>query len=251
MEEKILELAKNSIDPHYWKEFLFAFERGKRARPVLMQKICKKLGVKEAPLEGAQTAVELIHGASLIHDDFVDDDRERRGKKSFFAAFGKNKGVLFGDYCFAASLKILVRHQYPKKIIDSVVNAVFEMVESQLDLENHTITDLDSYLKYAAGKTAGLFELCATIPMEYYKVENKMAKEFAKLYGLVFQLVDDLSEQKPEEANIKNFLPLAEARQFVQKKVQELESLNFIPLSELPFILPIEPFLKKKAATFH
>ncbi|MBU0636209.1 polyprenyl synthetase family protein [Candidatus Micrarchaeota archaeon] len=251
MGEKILELAKNSIDPAYLKELYFVLERGKRARPVLMQKICGKLGVKEDPLEEAQTAVELIHSASLIHDDFVDDDRERRGKKSFFAAFGKNKGVLFGDYCFAASLKILIHHQYPKKIIDSAVNAVFEMVESQLDLENHKVKDLDSYLKYATGKTARLFELCAIIPMEYYKVESKVAKEFAKLYGLVFQLVDDLSEQKPEEANIKNFLSLAEAKQFVQKKIQELESFNFIPLSELPFILPIESFLKGNAVASH
>lgn len=231
---RLHEVASHVISPAHQNALAYAIANGKHVRPAFMERICLELNVDFTPLMDAAAGIELIHAASLVHDDMVDEDAQRREKPSFHSKYGMKNSILYGDYFFVSALQLFSQKKYPREISSHVLNAVQLMTDAQLMETQEKVVDFDSYLMYANGKTTSLFELCARIPLEYYGITHHHAVLFAQKYGLAFQLSDDLSEEK-DELNIQRFLGRENAVKYVQQIWREMDEMSFIARNELTF----------------
>ena len=145
-------------------------------------------------------AVELIHNASLIHDDVIDESKIRRGRTTLNDKFDNQLAVISGDYLLGESLKKLVKiGSIP--VIDIFADTVKSMCFGEVNqyFNKYKKTDIEKYVEKSSQKTGSLFEsaLKASIILAGNEVEEK-AVEFASNFGLAFQIRDDL-------LNIKTF----------------------------------------------
>ena len=170
---------------------------GKMMRPILVLLAAKLYGeVCEATLRTA-VALELLHNASLVHDDVVDESKERRGQLSVNAIFNNKVAVLSGDYLLATALMqvALTRHA---DIIDVVASLGQELAEGELlQLDNVRNPDFSEarYFEVIRKKTAALFSACAkagalSVNTADENVEN--ARLLGEYVGLCFQIKDDI-----------------------------------------------------------
>lgn len=139
-------------------------------------------------------AVELIHNASLIHDDVIDESKIRRGRTTLNDKFDNQLAVISGDYLLGESLKKLVKiGSIP--VIDIFADTVKSMCFGEVNqyFNKYKKTDIEKYVEKSSQKTGSLFEsaLKASIILAGNEVEEK-AVEFASNFGLAFQIRDDL-----------------------------------------------------------
>lgn len=143
-------------------------------------------------------ATELIHNASLIHDDVIDESVIRRGKDSINSKFGDKFSIIAGDY-----VTTLATQELLKLANNDVLQIYFETIskmcegESLQYFQKGKIPTLDEYLKKTQYKTAELFKACLVASSIYSK--NQMlveAREFAINYGIAFQIRNDLEDYK-------------------------------------------------------
>jgi octaprenyl-diphosphate synthase len=172
-------------------------QKGKRIRPFLVLLTAKMSGnIDESTYRGA-ALVEILHTATLIHDDVIDDADTRRGLASINAIWKNKIAVLMGDYLLAKGLLLSLDnrdHEYLKIISDSVRRMseaeILQIAKSrQLDLDEKT------YLKIIFGKTASLIATCTEIGAVSAKVsgeEQKKLRDFGENLGMAFQIRDDL-----------------------------------------------------------
>ena len=134
----------------------------------------------------AATAVEMLHNTSLLHDDVVDGDRERRGQPSVNARWGNRVAVLVGDYHLAQLMHLLdeMDDAEATRMLNRTVTA---MTEAELMALENLPPDKERYMHIIDGKTARLFATaCALGNPEY--------EEFGLHYGRLFQLRDDQTD---------------------------------------------------------
>ena len=165
---------------------------GKRVRPVLCLAAGDAIGIEVERILPAAAAVELVHSFSLVHDDLpaLDDDRERRGVPSVWAAFGEATAILAGDALLAEAFRLALTYPTPA-VARELADATLSMIGGQqLDLEGgaelHHLHSL---------KTGGLFNasvMCALWAGEVPIGEHPPWRAFAGELGLLFQVVDDL-----------------------------------------------------------
>ena len=143
-------------------------------------------------------ATELIHNASLIHDDAIDENVIRRGKDSINSKFGDKFSIIAGDY-----VTTLATQELLKLANNDVLQIYFETIskmcegESLQYFQKGKIPTLDEYLKKTQYNTAELFKACLVASSIYSK--NQMlveAREFAINYGIAFQIRNDLEDYK-------------------------------------------------------
>lgn len=229
------EIAARVIPAEHQGALSTAFTGGKHARPWLLQRTCMELGLDPSPLWDASTAIELIHAASLVHDDIVDHDPTRRGEKNIPSRYGLEQGILYGDYLFLAALELLSQPKYPAAFARMAVQTVKAMTQAQLMEVQGRVDNETAYWRYAQGKTAELFGLCARIPLEFSGTTHPGAVDFATTYGLAFQVADDLSEEK-DEVCLQRFIGREKALERFRSQIGMLKDFHFIPVEELPFI---------------
>ncbi|MBS5803135.1 MAG: polyprenyl synthetase family protein [Brachyspira sp.] len=173
------------------KEFLLA--PSKRIRPVLAflyLKACN-INITDAHIK-IQSIVELIHNASLIHDDVIDNGKLRRAKKTMNAVFNNRLAVISGDYILSVTLQKLTELNSIElvKIFSTVID---NMCSGEIDqhFSRFHITGLEQYIEKSYKKTGALFEasIKAALRLENLPPDNA---EFAKLFGIAFQIRDDL-----------------------------------------------------------
>ncbi len=172
-------------------------QKGKKIRPLLVllsANICG--GVTERTYRGA-TLVELLHTATLIHDDVVDDANKRRGMWSINALFKNKVAVLMGDYLLSRGLMISVDGK-DYDFLGVTTNAVKRMSEGELlQIQKTRKLDIDeeTYFKVISDKTASLLETCCSIGA-MSTTENKdyieAMKNFGHSLGMSFQIRDDI-----------------------------------------------------------
>ena len=140
------------------------------------------------------TAVEMIHNASLLHDDIIDRSDTRRGQPSVNARWNNSVAVLVGDYLLAQVMRILHEIDEPDTT-HRIIQTVEAMAEAELlaqENEGSKINSSSTYLKIIDGKTARLFATaCALGNPEY--------EEFGLHYGRLFQLQDDIADGEDNE----------------------------------------------------
>lgn len=171
--------------------------KGKQIRPLLSflsAKICNP--VTESTIHTA-LALELLHTASLIHDDIVDDTFERRGRESVNALWKNKIAVLVGDYLLSQSLHIAGKTR-SLEILDKITNLGKELSDGELlQIFNakNIETDENKYLEVIRKKTAALFSVCTScgaISVGATKEKTERLNEFGNIYGICFQIKDDI-----------------------------------------------------------
>ncbi|HZQ82406.1 MAG TPA: polyprenyl synthetase family protein [Gaiellaceae bacterium] len=165
---------------------------GKRVRPVLCLATGDALGARVEDVLPAAAAVELVHSFSLVHDDLpaLDNDDERRGAPSVWAAYGEAAAILAGDALLAEAMRLALT--YPTgAVARELVEATLGMIGGQqLDLEGERDLARLHALKTGALFTASI--MCALWAVELPLDEHPPWRAFAGELGLLFQIVDDV-----------------------------------------------------------
>lgn len=170
---------------------------GKRMRPMLTLLIAKNFGEVTADTLNAAVSLELLHTASLVHDDVVDESDKRRGQASVNATYGNKVAVLVGDFILSSALQIgansgyrgIVRHlaELGKTLADGEI--------LQLTNDRNECLSKDKYYEIIEKKTAILFEKCAILAAETGGAtpeQVEAARQFGYNIGMIFQIRDDI-----------------------------------------------------------
>jgi octaprenyl-diphosphate synthase len=170
---------------------------GKRLRPALLLLTAKYAGYEGNSAVRLGAVVELIHSATLIHDDVIDGAELRRGRPSSNARWGNHMSVLAGDWLYMQAFQMALEERN-FRVLDLLIELTQNMVEGEL-LQLNQIGRMDvseqDALELATRKTAGLFAGCARLGAvlgnQPGEKEESLA-EYGHYAGLAFQLVDDL-----------------------------------------------------------
>jgi secondary thiamine-phosphate synthase enzyme len=176
---------------------------GKRLRPKLVQ-LTAGIGPRSEPLRAAAlaAAVELLHNATLIHDDYVDESTHRRGRPTVAAAEGPERAIAVGDYYFAKATR-LIAEIGNRDVTSTIAEALEAICASQIDdvaLRGGYPGDHDSYLRVVRGKTAALFAAaCAAgaLLSEASPEIVEAVRRYGDLLGVAFQMADDMVDFSP------------------------------------------------------
>jgi len=176
---------------------------GKRLRPKLVQ-LTSAIGPRSEPLRAAAlaAAVELLHNATLIHDDYVDESTHRRGRPTVAAAEGPERAIAVGDYYFAKATRMIAEIGN-RDVTSAIAEALEAVCASQIDdvaLRGAYPGDRDSYLRVVRGKTASLFAAaCASGALLSGATPEVVAalRRYGELLGTAFQMVDDMVDFSP------------------------------------------------------
>ena len=177
---------------------------GKRIRPTITILIARALNYQGNELTKLATAIELLHTATLIHDDVVDQSELRRGKISIHKKWNNAHGVLVGDFVYSKAFQLMASLKN-KQIIQTLADSTNRISEGEVMqlnfLESKSIKEED-YFEIIGRKTAELFKACAHTAALIAEAEENLVKtscEFAYALGIVFQLTDDLLDYYGDE----------------------------------------------------
>ncbi len=177
---------------------------GKRLRPTLVLLTAKLVGDGESAVRlGA--VVEMIHTATLVHDDVIDDARTRRGRPSTNIKWGNHTSVLAGDWLYMQAFQIALRERN-FHILDLLIGITQSMVEGELlqlqRIGSINVSEAD-YMDLVDRKTAGLFSTCARLGAIVggadTETEDRLG-DFAWNVGMAFQLIDDVLDFTAHES---------------------------------------------------
>jgi len=171
--------------------------RGKRLRPAVMMLSARSGGFFTPRLVYAALAVELIHTATLLHDDVVDESEIRRGQDTVNARWTNLVSVLMGDFLFSRAFRVMVDTESPELIrsLSSATNRVSYGELRQIEeMSNFDLPEKD-YIKIIADKTASLFAVsceAGAILKKASPKERRRYRDFGENMGIAFQIADDL-----------------------------------------------------------
>jgi octaprenyl-diphosphate synthase len=181
---------------------------GKRIRAALTILFSKLFGYKYGSRHiNLSACIELIHMASLLHDDVVDESYLRRGKKTANKIWGNKASVLVGDFIFTKAFQIMVDDQ-DLKVLQNLSNASKFLAQGevlQLTLKNNLDIDTEKYFKVVKDKTAKLFSSSAMVGGIISKRPEKVISkldQFGTNLGIAFQLLDDALDYECSENDI-------------------------------------------------
>ncbi len=215
--------------------------KGKQMRPMFIFLTAKMLGEMNDRSYDAASLVELLHTATLVHDDVVDDANERRGFFSVNALWKNKIAVLVGDYMLSRVLLLSIEKKNVR-LLEVVARAVREMSEGELlQIEKARRLDIteEIYFEVIRQKTASLIATCCeagAISVDREDMSERM-RNFGELVGLAFQIKDDIFDYgtsgkigKPTGLDIrerKMTLPLIYTLNTAPKEVRK-ELINIV-----------------------
>ena len=180
--------------------------KGKMMRPLLVLLVAKEVGDVRVESLRAAVTLELLHTASLVHDDVVDESDERRGQPSTNAVFGNKVAVLVGDYLLSKSLHLSALTGSIKcvDIIARLGGTLSEGEVFQLANIRNEISTEAAYFRIIHNKTAVLFSACAELGAISAGGNEEFvehAQKFGEIVGMCFQIRDDIFDYY-DDANI-------------------------------------------------
>lgn len=203
-EEKFKDAMKSSV-PLLDKITSYIVKRkGKQIRPMFVFLSAQVSGEINESTYRAAALIELLHTASLVHDDVVDDSNERRGFFSLNALWKNKIAVLVGDFLLTKGLSLSLEHN-DFHLLNIANDAVREMSEGELlQIEKARRLDIseDVYFEIIAKKTAALIVACCAAGTASVTRDEKtidIAREFGRLTGIAFQIKDDLFDFGSED----------------------------------------------------
>ena len=230
---------------------------GKRLRPVIMMLLARALNYSGNQHINLAAVVEMIHTATLLHDDVVDESDRRRGEKTSHEIWGNAASVLVGDFLYSKSFKMMViaNSMDVMAVMSKATNTISEgEVQQLLSIGDQSLSE-DAYYQIIANKTAKLFEaaceLMAIITDSTSEQRQRLA-EYGQLLGTAFQIADDMLDYTADDDTLgKNMgddfsegkltLPLifilkqgsAAEKQAIKKALDNPASADFMALREL------------------
>lgn len=182
---------------------------GKRLRPILTLAAARLCGYDGPFHIHLAATVEFIHTATLLHDDVVDDSKQRRGRPTANLLWDNQSSVLVGDYLFARSFQLMVETG-SLRVLDILSNAAATIAEGevlQLTAARNLETTEDTYLKVVRGKTAALFSAATQVGGVIAGTDPAIEQAlftYGDALGIAFQIVDDLLDYGGTAAIGKN-----------------------------------------------
>lgn len=170
---------------------------GKMMRPMLVLLVAKSYGEVNDKTYSAAASLELLHTASLLHDDVVDESHMRRGVPSLNAVYSNRIAILTGDYLFSSSLYNASLTQTPQIIegLSQLGRTLASGEMMQLELQKNGGFSEEKYIKVIECKTASLFACCASFGALSVNADSATVdkmERFGKLLGVCFQIKDDI-----------------------------------------------------------
>ncbi len=170
---------------------------GKRMRPILILLMAKNYGTVSSVTQHAAVGLELLHTASLVHDDVVDESSERRGQASVNATYDNKVAVLVGDYILSTALLHVSKTSH-QRIVEYLAELGRTLAAGEIlqltNIQNQEIAE-EVYYQIIKNKTAALFEACASIGALSAGASDedvKLAAQFGQDLGIMFQIRDDI-----------------------------------------------------------
>ncbi|MEI6873615.1 MAG: polyprenyl synthetase family protein [Spirochaetota bacterium] len=207
---------------------------GKYLRPALLLMSAK--AVTELPdaelrsrLVKSAAGVELIHNASLVHDDVIDEDLERRGKPTVNAGHGNRIAILAGDTLYSKAFSMLI-DSLPKPLLVEIVELNITMCSAEVEQErtrkSAAPVPKDLFLRINEGKTASFMSLCCKLGASLAggsEAQVARLQSFGLNYGMAYQLFDDHADKDSDCPDID---VLVEAKRYASAAFSDLESLG-------------------------
>ena len=209
---EVLSLMKKNVkckDKKIEKSIMELIESGgKLLRPAFVL-IGSKFGDNDNNKSIPTAAViEMLHMATLVHDDVIDDSKLRRGQETIQSKYGKDYAVYIGDYLFCVCFKILATSESLQSIkVDSRAMSKICMGEvNQLNSRFSMNFSVKDYLNRISGKTAELFSISLYLGAAECNAGEKVAKELRNIghnLGMAFQIIDDILDYEGSDKSIK------------------------------------------------
>lgn len=170
---------------------------GKKMRPILLLLVAKYLGNLNIKMLASASAMEMLHTASLLHDDVIDESDKRRGRPSVNVAYNNSIAVLVGDYILSQSLNNAATTRDYRIVEElSILGKALTRGElMQLDLQRNGSYSEENYISVIKYKTASLFVCCCACAVYSADADTEMLERFRKFgenIGICFQIKDDL-----------------------------------------------------------
>ena len=180
---------------------------GKRVRPaitVLIFRACGGRGMDD--IVDVAAALELIHSATLLHDDIIDNSEVRRGKDSAFRKYGLANTLVTGDFVFSRAFQLCAR--FEEKLINWAAEACISLTEGEImqgRFRHNSAVTLDDYLEIISRKTACIFQQGARTAAHLARAPESIVEAMAQCgfnVGMTFQVVDDLLDVIGDERRV-------------------------------------------------
>ena len=166
---------------------------GKRIRPIIVFLISKIMSNEKKVIESA-AIIELIHAATLLHDDVVDQSDVRHNVNTANKLWGNDSAVLVGDFLYSRAFELIVEINRERvyKILAETTNKISQGEVMQLMYKEKIIEDKEKYIEIVYLKTGKLFEASALVAMDIAGSSDlDWAREFGKNFGIAYQLRND------------------------------------------------------------
>ena len=248
-EEKLNDCLIDNSNPfnNHLKDFIF--QNAKRLRAIFVFLFAKILNLKDEIIFDIALLSEIIHNASLIHDDIIDDSTKRRNLETFNSKYSSKIAVLEGDLLLAIALEILSKTNleiikiYSKRIKNTILGEINQ------NILNNT-NDINLYIEKSFNKTGNLFivglEALFTLKEQNEPIKENLL-EFMKNYSIAFQIKNDVSDIKSKnfyDAKQKNYtLPFLLF--FIEKKINPLDFEKYLSFDFNEYILKSEKYIEK------
>ncbi len=177
---------------------------GKRMRPILVLLIAKAFGEISLVTQNAALGLELLHTASLVHDDVVDEAYTRRGQASVNALFDNRVSVLVGDFILATAL-LRISHTRNNRIVAALAEVGRTLAGGELQqlsmISSRELSE-ERYFEVIKKKTAAMFATCATLGAMSVEMPDETVekcKTFGENLGIAFQIRDDIFDYFPNQ----------------------------------------------------
>ncbi len=222
--DKELELYSES---EFCEPLKYALEGGKRIRPIITLLAAESVGIIDDNVYAGACAIELLHTESVIHDDIIDNETQRRHKDPFHIKYGYNTSVLTGDFVLGLILNISSRLDKARVTKDLATAAMLmsegEVLEGKLE-ESEDVT-FEDYIKVMDYKTATAFEMAAKLGAVIgggSEEEISGLAEYGKNIGIAYQIKDDLMDWKNEDKLFNLLVKKSSDPRVVFNKMEDL-----------------------------
>jgi octaprenyl-diphosphate synthase len=180
---------------------------GKRLRPMLTLAAARMCGYGGPYHVHLAATVEFIHTATLLHDDVVDESKQRRGRPTANLLWDNQSSVLVGDYLFARSFQLMTEPGSMRvmRILSNAAATIAEGEVLQLTAARNLATDESVYLQVVRGKTAALFSAATEVGGVIADAPDAQVQalfDYGDALGIAFQIVDDLLDYQGQEGMI-------------------------------------------------
>ena len=179
---------------------------GKMLRPAIAMLIARLIGPVTEDSCRFAAAAEMLHNATLMHDDVADESSERRGRPTLSSLLGPSAAVLVGDYWLARAVSIISASEHHDDVIPLFARTLTDLAEGemlQLEKASSADTSEEDYLRIIYCKTASLFSVAAetaAVSVAATPEQRSAARAFGSAFGIAFQIKDDILDYAGTDA---------------------------------------------------